>query len=326
VSLVLYEPADRKQCIGRYRLVAANRTPANSKVSTDAVLRIMPALNVDHPAVLALRKDLPALTVTPRPSMETLLQYDRYIVATALVLVTFMAWAYTLAGVGMPDLGGMALDQPSFLDAAMRHKPWSATHAAIMFAMWSTMMIAMMTPSAAPMVLLFTAINRKRRPLSRLPSWTFIGGYFGMWAAFSLAATLAQWGLDAGGLLTPLMASTNPALGGAILVAAGLYQFSALKAVCLTRCQHPVRFLTRHWRPGADGAFVMGITHGAYCLGCCWFLMALLFVGGVMNIYWIGGISIYVALEKFVPHGLWLGRAAGITLVTGGLSVFLHMF
>lgn len=255
------------------------------------------------------------MTAARRSAIELMLRHDRYIVAVALALVTALAWAYTLAGAGMPaDMGGMTF-----------HAPWSAVHVAIMFAMWWIMMIAMMTPSAAPMALLFTAIKRKRQQQSRLPTGIFLGGYLVMWAGFSLAATLAQWSLQAGGLLTPLMASASPALAGGILLAAGLYQFSALKAVCLTRCQHPVRFLTRYWRPGAGGAFAMGTLHGAYCLGCCWFLMALLFVGGVMNVCWIGGISIYVALEKFLPHGLWLGRAVGIALMAGGILVFLRM-
>ena len=254
-----------------------------------------------------------------------LLRHDRHIVIAALVLVTSLAWAYTLAGVGISaGMPGMAFDGPAIGGDAMRHMAWSLTHATLMLVMWWIMMIAMMTPSAAPMVLLFAAIKRKRQPESRLPAGIFLGGYLAMWAAFSVAATLIQWGLEAGGLLTPIMASASPAFGGSILLAAGLYQLSTLKAACLTHCQHPVRFLTQHWRPGATGAFNMGIVHGAYCLGCCWFLMALLFFGGVMNVYWIAGISIYVALEKLLLHGLWLGRAVGIALLAGGVLVFMQ--
>jgi len=219
----------------------------------------------------------------------------------------------------------MAFDAPAIGGDAMRHMSWSLTHATLMLVMWWIMMIAMMTPSAAPMVLLFAAIKRKRRQDNRVAAGIFLGGYLAIWAAFSFAATLIQWGLEASGLLTPLMAIASPALGGSILLAAGLYQLSKLKAACLTHCQHPVRFLTQYWRSGASGAFTMGIIHGAFCLGCCWFLMALLFFGGVMNVYWIAAISIYVALEKFLRHGLWLGRAVGIALMAGGVLMFMQV-
>ena len=158
--------------------------------------------------------------------------------------------------------------------------PWSTSDAALMFAMWWVMMIAMMVPSAAPMVLLFTAIKRKQAA-SVSPSveaWVFLGGYLLIWAGFSLVAALAQWGLERAGLLSMAMASTSAMFGGVILLAAGLYQFTPVKSACLRYCQSPVLFLSRHWRPGAAGALRMGLRHGGYCLGCCWFLMALLFV------------------------------------------------
>lgn len=206
----------------------------------------------------------------------------------------------------------------------MRLASWSLTRTFLMFAMWWIMMVAMMVPSTAPTVLLFAAIKRKRQQESRVPAGIFLGGYLAMWALFSVVATFAQWGLEASGLLNPMMASASPALSGSILLAAGLYQLSIFKTACLIHCQHPVRFLTRHWRTGSAGAFAMGVIHGNYCLGCCWFLMALLFFGGVMNVYWIAGISIYVALEKFLLHGLWLGRTAGAALFAGGVLLLIQ--
>ncbi len=266
------------------------------------------------------------MTAIRHTSIEALLRHDRYIVVAGLALVTSLAWVYTLAGVGMSaGTADMTLLGPVIGGEAMRHMPWSPTHAMLMFAMWWVMMIAMMTPSAAPMVLLFVAIKRKQQQEGRMPTGIFLAGYLVMWALFSAVATLTQWSLEASGLLTPLMASASRAVSGSILVAVGFYQLSALKAACLTHCQHPVRFLTQHWHPGVSGAFSMGLIHGAYCLGCCWFLMALLFFGGVMNVYWIVGISIYVALEKLLLHGLWLGRAIGIALVASGVLVFMQV-
>jgi len=253
------------------------------------------------------------------------LRHDRYIVLAGLALVTMLAWAYTLAGAGIPaNMANMPLHGPSIGSEATGHMPWAPSHFFLIFAMWWIMMIAMMTPSAAPMVLLFTAIKRKRHQVSHVATGIFLGGYLAIWAVFSIVATLAQWSLEANGLLTALMSSASPALGGSILVVAGLYQLSTLKTACLTHCQHPVLFLTQHWHPGAAGAFTMGIVHGGYCLGCCWLLMGLLFFGGVMNVYWIAGISIYVVLEKLLLHGLWLGRAVGAALVTGGVLMFVQ--
>ena len=145
-------------------------------------------------------------------------------------------------------------------------------------------------------------------------------GYLAVWGAFSLAATLAQWGLEAaGGLTSPGAMVAGPAVAGGILLAAGLYQLTPLKQACLRRCRSPVAFLTTHWRPGATGAFRMGLAHGAYCLGCCWFLMTLLFVGGVMNPFWIGAIALDVLAEKLAPHGPMLSRVSGLVLAGWGI-------
>ncbi len=147
---------------------------------------------------------------------------------------------------------------------------------------------------------------------------TFAAGYLAVWAGFSAAAVALQWGLEGRGLLSGMMATTTAWMGAAILIAAGLWQLAPIKHACLRQCRSPVRFLAEHWRAGSGGAFRMGLVHGAYCLGCCWFLMALLFFGGVMNLWWIGGLAAYVLLEKLMPIGHWLGYAVGAGLVGWG--------
>jgi predicted metal-binding membrane protein len=146
-------------------------------------------------------------------------------------------------------------------------------------------------------------------------------GYLAVWGAFSLAAALAQWSLELAGLISPRTMTAGPAIAGVILLAAGLYQLSPLKQACLRRCRSPVAFLAAHWRPGAAGAFRLGLAHGAYCVGCCWFLMALLFVGGVMNPFWIGALALYVLAEKLAPRGHLLSRASGLLLAGAGVAM-----
>jgi predicted metal-binding membrane protein len=222
--------------------------------------------------------------MTESLTLERVLRRDRLIVVVGVAGVVALAWIYLVAGAGIDtSMAGMPMDP----------MPWSPVYAALAFVMWWVMMIAMMVPSAAPMVLLFTTIKRKQTA-SVSPSveaWIFLGGYLLTWAGFSLVAALTQWGLERAGLLSMAMASTSAVFGGVILLAAGLYQFTPVKSACLRYCQSPVLFLSRHWRPGAVGALGMGIRHGSYCLGCCWFLMALLFVSGVMNLVWVAGIA-----------------------------------
>ncbi|SDK07243.1 MULTISPECIES: DUF2182 domain-containing protein [Bradyrhizobium] len=245
-------------------------------------------------------------------ALEYLLRRDRLVVAAGLAVVVALAWVYLAAGAGMDtDMADMAMDMPM---------PWSPFYAALVFVMWWVMMIAMMVPSAAPTILLFAAIRRKQGPADHpsAQAWIFCGGYLLMWAGFSLLAVLAQWALGHAGLLSMAMASTSAVLGGVVLLAAGLYQLTPLKTACLHYCQNPVLFLSRYWQPGAAGALRMGLRHGGYCLGCCWFLMALLFVGGVMNLAWIAGIALYVAVEKLLPIGRALSRLAGVALCAAG--------
>jgi predicted metal-binding membrane protein len=247
--------------------------------------------------------------------LEQTLRHDRLIVAIGIATVVAFSWGYLLAGAGI-DM--------SMADMPMDPEPWSPAQALLMFAMWWVMMIAMMVPSAAPVILLFAVIKRRQAATENpvFASWLFLAGYLVIWAGFSLVAVSAQWTLEQSGLLSGMMASTSSLLAGAILLAAGLYQFTPIKRACLHYCQSPVLFLSRYWRPGATGALRMGFRHGSYCVGCCWFLMALLFVVGVMNLAWIAAVAIYVALEKLLPHGQWISRAAGVVLIVSSGIVF----
>ncbi|OAF07727.1 hypothetical protein AYJ54_16580 [Bradyrhizobium centrolobii] len=244
--------------------------------------------------------------------LEHVLRRDRLVVVVALVAVVTLAWTYLAIGAGMDT--EMMAEMPD-----MEPMPWTPVYAALLFVMWWVMMIAMMVPSAAPTVLLYAAVKHKERaPAAAVEAWVFLAGYLAIWAGFSLVAVLAQWLLEHAGLLSMAMASTSAMLGGVILLAAGLYQFTPLKTACLRYCQSPLLFLSQHWRPGTMGAFGMGLRHGGYCVGCCWFLMALLFVSGVMNLIWIVGIALYVACEKLLPLGRRLSQAAGVALILSG--------
>lgn len=275
--------------------------------------------------------------------LEDLLKHDRVVVAGALVFVSAVCWLYLLTGAGM----GMSAFEMSSLSmavgtstgssmgmpmtGAMGHAMmamatpahWTWGYALLMFGMWWVMMIAMMLPSAAPMILLFALLNR--RSLAKggpyVPTAMFAGAYLVAWGGFSIVAVALQWGLERAELLSPMMASRNVAFGGALLVLAGAYQLSPLKHACLSHCRGPIDFISRHWRAGLRGAFRMGVHHGLYCLACCWALMTLLFFGGVMNLYWIVGLALFVLLEKTVPPGHWLASLTGLALVVWGVAL-----
>ena len=246
--------------------------------------------------------------------IELALRRDRLLVILGLVAVIAAAWAYLLAGAGMSmhEMNGMLMP--------MRSEPWTIGYAALVLAMWAVMMAAMMLPSAAPMILFYGTIARARRARGELAvgSGVFAGGYLLVWAAFSLAAVGLQFGAEQAALLSPMMEMTSIGLSGALLIAAGLYQWTPLKQACLRRCRSPLEFVLTQWREGMRGAFTMGLKHGAYCLGCCWLLMLLLFVGGVMNFAWIAGLALFVLVEKWAPAGHWIGRAAGAGLIVWG--------
>jgi len=226
----------------------------------------------------------------------------------------------------------------SMPDMLMSPITWTPGYALVLFSMWWLMMIAMMLPSAAPMVLLHAAVTRKglaraddagqSAPSHRLRSaaTAFFAGYLVMWGVFSLVAVFAQWALVRGELLSAMMMSTNRLLGPGLLIAAGLWQLTPLKSVCLRHCRSPISFLSTHWRPGVGGAFRMGIEHGVFCLGCCWFLMALLFYGGIMNLIWVIGLALFVFAEKMMPAGVAFARVTGLLLIAWGVWLGFMVF
>ena len=245
------------------------------------------------------------------------LRHDRAIVLGGLAVTIILAWGYLLIGALIPmgkmDMGG---------GQTMAMAPeWTLAYGLIVFLMWAVMMVAMMLPSAAPVTLLVAAIARKRRKAGTAPGLStapFVFGYLAVWLLFAAAATVLQWRLDAAAQLSEGMALANTLVAGGVLLLAGIYQWTPLKQACLRHCRSPLDFIMHHWRDGALGAFVSGVRHGVFCFGCCWMLMALLFVGGVMNLAWIAGIALLVLIEKTLPWGGWMGRATGIVLILWG--------
>jgi predicted metal-binding membrane protein len=208
---------------------------------------------------------------------------------------------------------------------AMDPAPWTATDVWFTFAMWAVMMAGMMAPSAAPVLLVFAgAQSRQAGVRAGVTVPAFASGYFAVWTGFSAGAALVQGWLHQHALLSPMMAASSPRVAGAILTGAGIYQFSPLKTACLAHCQSPLGFLMTHWRAGVTGAFRMGARHGLHCLGCCWALMAVLFAVGVMNLIWVAALTAVVLLEKVVPAGPWLPRAAGVAMIAGGVILFVR--
>ncbi len=242
---------------------------------------------------------------------------DRAVVWGGLAVLVLGAWAYlfhlqrSMAGSG--PMPGMAAPLA----------PWTPRELAFTILMWAVMMAGMMLPSAAPVLLLFAALNRKRREqgVAAVPTAVFALGYLVVWTGFSVAAAGAQWGLHAAAVLSPALATTSPLVAGALLVAAGVYQLTPLKEACLAHCRSPLGFFLTEWRDGAAGAFGMGLRHGTYCLGCCWILMGLLFVTGVMNLLAVATIAAFVLLEKVAPGGRLIGRLASWALILAGLLV-----
>jgi predicted metal-binding membrane protein len=202
------------------------------------------------------------------------------------------------------------------------HMPWKAADVIFTFAMWVVMMVGMMAPAAAPVLLLFAAAQAKRvEHGASLLTAMFGLGYIAMWAGFSGIAAFAQWALHQAAMLSTAMAVSSPHLAGAVFIAAGAYQLTPWKSKCLTNCQSPLGFLMANWRDGKLGALQMGLRHGAYCLGCCWALMCVLFAVGVMNLLWVGTLTGFVLLEKTVPQSALIARVAGTALVVLGIVV-----
>ncbi|MFZ1752271.1 MAG: DUF2182 domain-containing protein [Caldilineaceae bacterium] len=247
---------------------------------------------------------------------DTVLKRDRSVVVVGLVALIALSWAYMIYlawGMGEIEMG-MEMAMPGM-------QVWGITDFIFMFLMWAVMMVAMMIPSAAPMILVFSKLSRQQH-VQQSPVRTtsvFLLGYLAVWTGFSALATFVQWSLHSLALLSPMMVSTSPIVGGILLMGAGIFQFTPLKHACLTQCRTPLGFLMAEWRDGMGGAFQMGLRHGGYCVLCCWLLMALLFVAGVMNLLWVATIAVIVLVEKAVPGGYRVSRAIGLLVTAWGV-------
>ncbi|MGH6849964.1 MAG: DUF2182 domain-containing protein [Methylocella sp.] len=259
--------------------------------------------------------------------LEVLLRRDRIIVAVALAALIALAWTYLLWLAADMEMGEMDMAGFRMIPAGTglmmpASTPWKAVEFAYVFAMWAVMMAGMMTPSAAPMILIYARVGRQASAQGKpfaATGW-FATGYLLTWAGFALVATVAQWALERMALLDPMMAGTSRVFGGIVLITAGIYQWTPLKDTCLAQCQSPLLFIHRHggFHRDPSASLALGLHHGAHCVGCCWALMALLFVGGVMNVLWIAAISAFVLIEKIVPAGRLISRIAGIGFVAAG--------
>ena len=258
--------------------------------------------------------------MTPEAHVATLPVRDRAVITACIVLITLLAWLYLihldrqmaadLRRVQMMAEMGMTMDMPCM-----------STDVFLTFAMWVVMMVGMMAPSASPMLLLFGASREGRGGHgASMATLAFALGYVAVWVGFSAGATLAQWGLHQAAMLSSVaMALSSERLSGGVLIAAGVYQLTTWKIGCLMYCRSPLGFLIANWRDGTSGAFGMGMRHGMYCLGCCWALMCVLFVVGVMNLLWISALAVLVLIEKIGPAGAVAARVAGVTLVIAGV-------
>jgi predicted metal-binding membrane protein len=250
-------------------------------------------------------------------SIEATLRRDRWVVTASLVLVIALAWLYLWRDAATMDMADMPM-------ASMPHA-FSGGTLALTFMMWAVMMVGMMLPGTAPAILLYGAMVRKNGERGTvLPAvWIFTSGYLAVWLGFSLIAALLQIALERAALLTAMMASANKGLSAAILIAAGIYQWLPLKKVCLNKCRNPLEFFITRWRAGAGGAVRMGAEHGLFCVGCCWMLMLLLFVAGVMNLLWVALIAAFVFIEKLLPAGKFTSAFASIVLVLSGFILLI---
>jgi predicted metal-binding membrane protein len=255
------------------------------------------------------------------------LRRDRAIIIASLVVLTVLAWFDLLRLSNDMEMGGMDMTgyrmipsgQALMMPASL---PWQPIEFAYVFLMWIVMMIGMMTPSVTPMILVYARVVHHAthsRPFASV-AW-FAGGYFLAWSAFSLIATSLQWGLERAALLTPTMASASNIVGGILLILAGVYQWTPLKDICLRQCQAPLGFILSHggFKKTTTSSLALGFRHGAYCLGCCWALMVLLFALGVMNLFWIAALAMIVLIEKIVPSGRAIARIVGLAFFARGV-------
>jgi len=258
---------------------------------------------------------------TPRqPTLiETALGHDRTAFAVLLIGIPLVCWWWIV--VMARDMYGPMTGASAWMMTAR----WDARHVLLLWAMWAVMMAGMMLPSAAPTLLLYGAAARRRGDeRAGRQIYALALGYLAVWGLFSVAATAVQRLLAITLVMSPMMEMTAPAASAAVLMAAGAYQLSPLKRACLRACQSPLGFLMRSWRTGVGGAFRMGVDHGAYCLGCCWALMLLLFVGGVMNLTVILALTAFVGFEKLAPFGVQSARVSGALLMAAAAWMFLR--
>jgi predicted metal-binding membrane protein len=238
------------------------------------------------------------------------LMHGRVLTVAGLTILVVLAWIllllYSRIATGTTAMAGMAMSAE-----------WSPAYAAAIFIMWGVMMAAMMLPSAARVILLAADLEREPPPLvAARRTGEFVAGYLAVWLVFGLVATGAQWALDEVGMLSPTMATSNWMLAGSLLLYAGVYQWDSVKEACVTHCRAPEEFLRIHWR--RDGPFKTGLRHGLFCFGCCWLLMALLFVGGVMNLAWVALITVVILIEKTLSRSMWSTWAIGVILIAAG--------
>ena len=242
---------------------------------------------------------------------------DYLLVFPVLILLIVISWVY---------ISNLSNSTDSMKEVSMiQGNEWMLNDFIAVFAMWSAMMIAMMLPSAVPMILVFSTVNRKRRENgnSFVGTWIFVLGNVIVWVSFGFVASLLQFVLHNLSVISDQLKLINPFASGIVLVAAGIYQFTTVKDVCLNNCQSPLSFVLSFWKEGKTGAFLMGIRHGIYCMGCCWLLMALLFVAGIMNILWIALIAVFVVIEKMIKKQRLVSYAAGFALIILGFWLIL---
>ena len=271
-------------------------------------------------------------------AVESFIQRDKIITIIAIAILVGATFTYTVLGVGMnmsaiqmtPGLGQSQMSMPNM--SAMKNMAatpavWSFNYSVLMFFMWWTMMIAMMLPSASPMILLYTALIRRTKKAKSIirQVTSFICGYLLAWAAFSLFAAALQSQLELRDWMSPMMMeATNIYLAAGILIAAGVYQLTPLKTVCLEKCRQPASFLANYKNTWVNSPLRIGLVHGFYCVGCCWFLMGLLFFGGIMNLYWIVGLIIFVAIEKLHEKGMIFGKILGGLAIVSGIAFLIN--
>lgn len=265
----------------------------------------------------------------PKPALDRLLRGDRIAVAAGMAGLALAAWAWTIyLSRHMPGMAAPAMDMPGMdmPGMSMTAPAWGLGEYLWLTGMWAIMMVAMMSPTAAPAILLFAKMSRQQAATGRLvtPTAAFVAGYFAIWTLFSILAALLQLFLHRAVLLTAMGASTSQALGAGLLIAAGLYQWSPIKNSCLRACQSPLGFLTAHWRAGTAGAVRMGMSHGLNCVACCWLVMLLLFVAGVMNLLWVAALSVVVLLERIVPRGRLVARLSGGGFLLAGIWILVR--